>query len=110
MTKHNGWDVKQVGDTIELRKSFYKVNKKGHGKDMASKWENICCQVLAVVSRKAVKGYKSEDGKEDCNIILSMNGKCGMSFREYDEMYAQVREAVGILFQKDYAQTPKKTP
>ena len=109
-----GWDVKQVGDTIELRKTFYKVNKKGHGKNMASKWDAICCQALVVVSRKAIKGFKSEDDKEDCNIIISMNGKCGMSFREHDEMNRQIGEAITTLWHQHYekhdAQYIKKTP
>jgi len=71
---------------IEIRKTFQKTNGK-HYPDM----ENIYSQLLIVVSFKNYKGMK------DANVIMSMNGKTGMSFKELEEMRHAIFEAQIVL-------------
>ena len=54
---------------VEIRKTFEKSNNLPYPNG-----RNFYCQALFVVSLDDI------DNMKDCNILISMNGKCGMSF------------------------------
>jgi hypothetical protein len=71
---------------VELRKTCRKSNNRDGGK-----WTSVYCQLLVVVS------FKDIDGMYDCNVRMSMNGKCGMSMDEFLEFNLAVDEAKAVL-------------
>jgi len=71
---------------VELRKTFKKNNNKKYPFN-----ENMYSQVLIVVS---IKNYNDMN---DANIIISMNGKSGMSFKELEDLNQVINEARNLL-------------
>ena len=86
------WKAKLIkGKTprVEIRKTFQKSNGKGY--PSAEKYVGVCCQALIIVSLSNIEGMK------DCDVLVSMNGKCGMSFREVAEFNQAIAEANEVL-------------
>ena len=67
---------------VELRKTFQQTNNNNI---------NYCSQVLIIVSRIGYKGMKKT------NIVISMNGKTAMSFKEMQELQHAIYEAQIVL-------------
>ena len=76
--------IKGKNPRVEIRKAFQKTNNKQYPNSI-----NYFAQSLIVVS------LKSE--VKDCNVVLSLNGKAGMSFDELDEMVQAIQEAKDVL-------------
>ena len=80
----NNWNIKKVGNTIELRSKFAKSDKRG---STPSKWKSVYSDLLIVVALGDI------DHMENCNMLISMNGKCGLSYEEWKEVKEIVAEA-----------------
>tara|TARA_R110000772_G_scaffold6250_8_gene21954 strand:- start:2796 stop:3197 length:402 start_codon:yes stop_codon:yes gene_type:complete len=75
MLRWKGTIIKGSNPRVELRKTFNKQNYKPYPNNT-----NMFAQVLVIVSNKGLNDIHG------CNVIMSMNGKCGMSFDELEEM------------------------
>ncbi len=80
----NNWIIKKVGNTIELRSRFSKSDKR---LPTPSQWHSVYSDVLIVVSLGDI------DHMENCNMLISMNGKCGLSYDEWAEIKEIVTQA-----------------
>ena len=80
----NNWNITKVGNTIELRSKFHKSDKRGA---TPSQWKSVYSNLLIVVSLGDI------DHMEDCNMLISLNGKCGLSYEEWKEVKEIVAEA-----------------
>jgi len=79
------WKAKLIGGKVprvEIRKTFQKTNKQSYPNN-----KNVTCQCLMVVSNEDI------DGMEDCNVLVSMNGKAGLSAVEAVEFQLAIQEA-----------------
>jgi hypothetical protein len=81
--------IKGATPRVEIRKTFQKGNGKGY--PSTEKYVGVYCQTLIIVSQKNI------DGMIGCNALISMNGKCGMSFQEVAEFEQAINEASTVL-------------
>lgn len=72
---------------VEIRKSFSKRDETTSG----CFYVGVYCQCLIIVSLGDV------DNMGDCNVLISMNGKAGMSFTEINEFNLAIAEAKLVL-------------
>jgi hypothetical protein len=72
---------------VEIRKTFTKSNNEPYPNG-----KNVYCQALIIVSFDNIDGFKN------CNVLMSMNGKCGMSFKEVVELNEAIAEAREVLW------------
>ena len=97
----NNWIIKKVGNTIELRSRFSKSDKRGA---TPSQWKSVYSDLLIVVALGDI------DHMEDCNMLISMNGKCGLSYEEWKEVKEIVAEAyVELMGDETLKKTTKKS-
>jgi hypothetical protein len=80
----NNWIIKKVGNTIELRSKFHKSDKRGA---TPSQWKSVYSDLLIVVALGDI------DRMKNCNMLISMNGKCGLSYEEWEEVKEIVTQA-----------------
>jgi hypothetical protein len=97
----NNWDIKKVGNTIELRSKFSKSDRRGK---TPSEWHNVYSNLLIVVSLGDI------DHMENCNMLMSLNGKCGLSYEEWKEVKEIVAEAYVELMGDKLCKKAKKNP
>lgn len=91
------WKAKLVGAKkkdcklrVEIRKTFQKMEPKS-GEHPFFRRKNVYCQCLIIVSLENI------DNMEDCNVLLSMNGKMGISMKEWEELELAIKEAKEVL-------------
>lgn len=86
MFKWKGKLIKGKSPRVEIRKSFQKTNNKQYPKHSI-----VTSQCLIVVSLNNINEMK------DCNVLMSMNGKSGLSMKEFEELNLVVNEAKEVL-------------
>lgn len=79
--------IKGKNPRVEIRKTFQKSN----GKKYPETHIGVCCQALIIVSLEDIEGMKN------CSVLVSMNGKCGMSLSEVIELDKAIIEATEVL-------------
>lgn len=74
---------------VEIRKTFVKSNNKKY-----PNIKHIYCQCLITISNENI------DDMKNCNIVISANGKIGISNREWTELNLAIKEAKEYLNEK----------